>query len=243
MKSLLYILIGVTMLLTARDIPTMRYLEDRAARGDASAVALLRDSAGSGSARAANFLGFLYWQGRGVRQDRDSGLYFLDRAAALGDVKALANLGHLLICGDGVDPDTLKALRYLNRAARAGAPAALRELSDLLAGAVPGKGILAERYKEVNAGSLAVVAFNIMKGIRLPYDYRRAMDYFLMSARMGDPSAQFIIGEHLELFPDALELKPEEETAEYWYAKARKKGVADAVTARRCLDVRTHHLR
>lgn len=65
----------------------MRKVEDRAAEGEAPAIAALRDSAAGGSTRAMNFLGFLYWQGKGTRLDRDSALLFLREAAAKGTRK------------------------------------------------------------------------------------------------------------------------------------------------------------
>lgn len=77
----------------------MREIEDRAANGEECAISALRDSASAGSLRAMNYLGFLYWQGKGTRLDRDSALMYLRNASAAGDAKASANLGHLLLAG------------------------------------------------------------------------------------------------------------------------------------------------
>lgn len=214
---------------------SLRDLEDRAERGDRRALSMLRDSAQVGSARAAGFLGYLYWQGRGVEQRRDSGLYFIGRAARAGDVKSAANLGFLYMRGEGIPADTSAAVKWLDVAASAGQPSALRQLNDFFDLSKPGTASVLGSIKEA-PHAVAVVAFHISSGKRLGYDHDRSLTLFLEAARHGDPSAAFMIAEYLEFFPDALPLKEEERDAAYWYDKARAEGVTDAVTARRLLS-------
>lgn len=131
----------------------MREIEDRAANGEECAISALRDSASAGSLRAMNYLGFLYWQGKGTRLDRDSALMYLRNASAAGDAKASANLGHLLLAGSPELPaDTAEALRLLDYAAGHRSPSALRELAD---------------YFEGNSGDSASAGDNKKSGRRL----------------------------------------------------------------------------
>jgi TPR repeat protein len=59
----------------------------------------------------------------------------------------------------------------------------------------------------------------------------------LRSARLGNPASQFVVGELLEMFPDAFNELPEEDTSQlsdeeysaiYWYELAAEKGITDA---------------
>lgn len=177
----------------------MREVEDRAAEGETPAIAALRDSAAGGSTRAMNFLGFLYWQGKGARLDRDSALLFLRRAAAKGDAKASANLGHLMLTGaDCLPPDTAAALKLLDYAASRRSCAALRELADYFE-TEPGDSACAPMLKKV--------ADAYSHGHCLKYNFRKSIIYYKRAAELGDTLSQRIIRETLEIFPDIL--KPE----------------------------------
>lgn len=194
-----YRLIGLILGLGCLAIMAMtpiRELEDRAEAGEAPAIAALRDSASSGSLRAMNFLGYLYWQGRGTRLDRDSALYFLRMASDRGDAKAAANLGHLLLLGAPEIPaDTVQAMRLLDYAASRNAPAAVRELADYFE---------QNRGDSVSAPALKKVADAYAHGRILRYDYKKAIEYYNRAAELGDTVSKRIIAELLEIFPDAL---------------------------------------
>lgn len=175
----------------------MRDIEDRAAKGEAAAIAALRDSAAAGSLRAMNFLGYLYWQGLGTRLDRDSALIYLRKASAAGDPKASANLGHLLLTGSPeLQADTAEALRLLDYAAGLRTPSALRELAD---------------YFEENIGDSASapaikkVADAYSHGHILHYNYHKSIEYYNRAAKLGDTVSQRIISELLEIFPNILD--------------------------------------
>ncbi len=154
----------------------MREIEDRAANGEECAISALRDSASVGSLRAMNYLGFLYWQGKGTRLDRDSALMYLRGASAAGDAKASANLGHLLLAGSPELPaDTAEALRLLDYAAGRRSPSALRELADYFEGN-PGD--------SASAGAIKKVADAYSHGNILRYDYKKSIIYYDRAAHL-----------------------------------------------------------
>lgn len=172
-------------------------IEDRAAAGEAQAICALRDSADSGMLRAMNFLGYLYWQGEGVRQDRDSALYYLQMASDKGDAKAAANLGHLLLSGaENLTADTARALQLLDYAASRHAPAAIRELADYFE-SNPGDSASAHMLKRI--------ADAYSHGYVLRYNYRKSIEYYNRAAELGDTLSRRIISELLEFFPDIME--------------------------------------
>lgn len=199
----------------------MRLLEDRAASGDRTAIAILRDSAAAGNAAAMNWLGFLYWQGQGTPLRQDSAIFFLRSASALGNPRAMANLGHLLLYGPAEMRDTLSALSLLGRAAQARSIAAIRELSDFYTAQIKARPIpsgyrphldsisssfphSATPLDSVSGANLRLLADLRARGEILPYNHRLSIELYHRSAMLGDTTSQRIIRELLEIFPDAL---------------------------------------
>lgn len=93
---------------------------------------LYRKAAEAGSPEACNYLGFLFYNGKRLKQSTDSALYWIERAAAAGDSRAANNLGWLLIEGKGVVHDNAKAMFWFRKAADAGLPAAQAQLADMM---------------------------------------------------------------------------------------------------------------
>ena len=173
----------------------LRVIEDAAEKGDQMAIASLRDSAHCGNPRAMNFLGYLYWQGRGTRMDKDSALYFLNAAAELGDAKAMGNLAHLMLIGDdSFVADTVKGICLLSSAAERNSMAALRELSDFLD--------YTSRYDSLIPSGIKRVADAYSHGYPLPYDYHKSIRLYDRAAMAGDTISQRIVDEVRQIFPD-----------------------------------------
>ena len=84
-------------------------------------------------ADSANYLGFRYYNGEGVKQNIDSALYWIRKAAEAGDVKGAGNLGYLLSMAPEIEHDYPEAIKWLTKAADAGLPTAQSLLADLLA--------------------------------------------------------------------------------------------------------------
>lgn len=267
---------------------------------------LLRASAEKGFAPAQNYLGYLLYS---ERADRDSAIFWLEKAAALNDMKAINNLAFVLLDTEATSEEETRAFSLLTRAAEAGLPAAIDRLGDLYRkgqGVEPDtakaailyldatkrgapdseKKLLAmmyPRYSELtpeealseglvaSAAGADVVAFTLFSRAaedEIPrafallgdayagakgtdYDNSQAIHYYLKAAMAGDPSAQFILAELLEIFPDILNdkitnmeeatgLNPAASSEEllsphYWYDEAEAGGVTDAETAYRLL--------
>lgn len=102
--------------------------------------------------------------------------------------------------------------------------------------------------RSVKAHALALLGDATTRALGADYDHDRSMLYFTEAALLGNPSAQFIIGELLEIFPDALAdilprlpmdpllsamVVPTE--AAHWLEQAAAAGIRDAAAANRAL--------
>lgn len=212
-------------------------------------------SANKGYAPARNYIGFRYYTGDGVRQDLDSALYWIRLAAEEGDITAAANLGYLLTEGEGVKHQEDEAIKWLSVASEAGVNGAQIKLTELkekewkelpadtllttgikyYVGKSPivGTRMLELAAQKQNPKAMAVLGDAYSKGLGVPYNHQKSIDYFYEAAKMGEPSAQFIIAEMLEFFPDGIpvDASGEETGADYWYEKAKEGGVTDSEKA------------
>lgn len=217
-------------------------------------TALYLLSARKGYAPAMNYIGFKYYNGFMGKRDVDSAFYWIRKAADQGDVTAAANLGYLLMEGKDVNHDEEEALKWISVAAENGVPEAQFKLVDLMVdqweelpvdsallkgeefylGKAP---IIGVRLLEIasdkgSAKALALLGDAYSKGVGVPYDHQKSTEYFYKAALACNPSAQFIVAELLEIFPDAI---PGAEGAEFWLDKARIGGVEDSESAYRLL--------
>lgn len=224
-------------------------------------TALYLQSAKKGYPPAMNYLGFRYYKGEIVKQNIDSALYWIQSAADKGDITAATNLGYLLTEGEGIEHDDKEAAKWLAFASESGVKEAQSKLLELMGetwkelppdsaltlglkyykGKAPIIGTyLLERASEANLPKAkALLGDAYSKGLGVPYNHQKALEYFYSAAVSGDPSAQFIIGELLEFFPDTFngmkEITDELKYPQYWYSKARENGVTDSETANRKL--------
>ena len=76
----------------------------------ATAIDIWQPLAEAGDPRAQYNLGSLYYDGRGVPQDRDLAIKWWGEAAGQGVIEAQHNLGLVFLSGDGAPKDLEKAL-------------------------------------------------------------------------------------------------------------------------------------
>ena len=225
-------------------------------------MALYLLSAEKEYAPAMNFIGFRYYQGEGGEKNLDSAIYWISKAAQAGDITAAANLGYLYYDSPDFTHDVNEAEKWLTIAAEAGMLDPQMKLIEIkkkeweslppdstfnlglqyYGGKAPVLGtFLLELAAEENIPqAMALLGDAYSKGLGVPYDHQKSVDYFYQAASGGNPSAQFILAELLEFFPDTS--FPMEETfetqklsAQYWFNEAAKNGVADSETAYKLL--------
>ena len=223
-------------------------------------TALYRLSAEKGYSPAMNYLGFRYFTGEAVRKDIDSAIFWIRKAADMGDITAAANLGYLLADSPEITHDIDEAAKWLTIASEAGVKEAQIRLGEIKEDEwrmlppdsalnlglkfysgnahILGVKLLEKAANQNNAKALALLGDAYSKGRGLPYDYQKSIEYFYRAAILGDPSAQFIIAELIDFFPDAIPLlddsfinQSELSSPQYWYEKAASKGIVDSKTA------------
>lgn len=242
--------------------PAQNYLGFRYYRGEGverdplHAVELITRAAEQGDPKGANNLGWLLIEGEGVVHDYTKAAYWLSKAAEAGLPAGISQLADLYKKGLGVDADSLKAACLYERAIECGLADAELKLSEMLSLSIKNMTeteaiteglryrsigayrIAAQCYETAagqgNAHGKALLADACSRGEGVDYDYDRAVKLYYEAALDGNPSAQFVIGELLEILRDAI---PEENAPEiysvpdYWYALARIGGVSDAASA------------
>lgn len=228
-------------------------------------LCLIERAADMGDPRSYNNLGWIYLQGEILPQNYEKAALWFTRAAEAGVPTAMAMLGDMhrdwllqesdslaIVRADSLYsaaifsglPDAQYKLLSLRKPYYATLPAdtALQlGLKYYLHGG-PAVGVeLFRRAAELgSARAEALLGDAYSRALGVGYDHRRSLLHFYRAALAGDPSAQFVIAELLDLFPDALaelpseELPPESERiadAEYWYELAATAGIDNAEKA------------
>ena len=214
-----------------------------------SALYWIRKAAEAGDITGASNMGYLLSQGEGVVHDYAEAVKWLTKAAEQGVPSAMSQLGDLNRQGLGIDKDTLAAVGWYEKAAVAGdidsqfklvammmdkwkelpVDSAMAMGKRYYLGGMPVAGVELLEHVADTGDPLALTLMGdaYSKGAGVRYDYQEALQYFHRGAEGGNPSAQFILAEMLEFFPDTFS----EHDAAYWYEKAAEAGVTDSETA------------
>lgn len=220
-----------------------------------SALFWITKAADDGNIAAANNLGYLFTESDVVPRDYQRGVYWLTKAADAGLPQAESQLADLYRHGLGVTPDTAFAVALYNRAIDKGLHDAELKLMSMMEknweklsadsavalgryyythrAPMAGVMLFENAAKNNNPAALALLGDAYSKGKGIDYNHAESIKFYLRAAELGNPSAQFIIAELLDIFPDALpdSVPP----ASYWYEQAASSGIRDADSAFRVL--------
>lgn len=224
-----------------------------------TAIRLIERAAMLGDMSAAANLGWLLSQkGTDVKNDTEKAVYWLRKAARSGSylpLEAIADIyrqqGQQVLEEAYLDSAALKgsvqaASRIMeiraNRYASMPADSLMKEALHYYHGGAPVLGIrMMEEMKgredaeeSDKALATAIEAQLTSQGLILPYDYERSLALFLKAAETGDPSAQYIVAETIDITPDAfkdVESSRPPLTASEWREAASRAGITDARSA------------
>lgn len=194
---------------------------------------------------------------------------YLTQAAEAGLPQSQTLLADLCVLGRGLAPDTLRAITLYEEAISAGFHDAELRLLNTIG---PNFEMLspdeelseAIRYWNLGAPTIsttllldlinkgttfplgrayALLGYAYSRGQGVAYDHHKANECFARAAILGDPSAQFILAETLEIFPDLLDsivpdIYPEQAealTPQHLRESAAKAGITTAEAAARTL--------
>lgn len=246
----LYLLSAAAGYAPARNIVGFKYYNGEGFRHDIdSALYWINLAAETGDLTAISNLGFLLSQSEDIPHDYARAKKYLTIAAEGGVPSALSQLGDFKRMGLGEATDTAGAIRLYEEAAEAGVPDAQLKLLAMMGhkwkelpsdsalklgiryytGALPVAGVdLLERAAlDSIPKALALLGDAYSRGVGVAYDHQKSIDYFYAAALKGDHSAQFILAELLDFFPDAIEAG----SSQYLHEQAAKGGILDADSA------------
>lgn len=236
-------------------------------RDRAKGLHLMEQAAMAGDPTAANNLGFLMLDTEGIEPNYENAAFWLRRAADSGMPQAQSSLADLYREGKGVPVDTLRAVELYDKAISKGLVDAQIKLLDMMerewsglnaeeslklglkyythGGETIGVILFGQAAEEGNAKALALLGDAFTRARGADYDHDRALQCYALAAEKGDPSAQFILSELLEIFPDALDaLDPVigaetipacHRNARYYREQAENGGVLNAEQAQKRL--------
>ncbi len=191
-----------------------------------------RRAAEQGLAHAQNWLGTMYFNGRGVPQDDEEAVRWFRRAAEQGLAHAQNWLGTMYFNGRGVPQDDEEAVRWYRRAAEQGLAHAQNWLGTMY---FNGRGVPQDDEEAVRwfrraaeqglahaQNDLGAMYFN---GRGVPQDDEEAVRWFRRAAEQGLAHAQNWLG---TMYFNGRGVPQDDEEAVRWYRRAAEQGFAHA---------------
>lgn len=230
-----------------------------------SALYWIRLAAENGDIKAAGNLGYLLSYAPDINHDYIEAVGWLTKATEAGLPTSYTQLAELKRRGLGCEPDTLAAINLYEKAINIGVSDAQQRLLAMMGykwkslppdsalslglkyytGRAPVVGIelIENAAKSNNTRALALLGDAYSRGIGVPYNHNLSTEYFLKASLLGNSSAQFILAEVLDFFPDSVDDTlinkvlsefnidfsfDDIKSSQFWYDKAARAGVLDA---------------
>jgi TPR repeat protein len=193
-----------------------------------SRVAVVRQAAEQGDARAQYRLGAMYAFGTDIPQDYAEALTWYRRAAEQSDLKAQFALGEMFASGEGVPQDYTQSMAWYRRAAEQGDMDAQASVGF---GYALGQGVPQDDAQAMtwfrkaadqgHANAQGMLGLMYANGEGVPQDHKQAFEWWQKAANQGDASAQF----HLGLMYSRGEGVPQDHAqAVAWFRKGADQG-------------------
>jgi TPR repeat protein len=167
------------------------------------AFTFFKNASDKGNALASRAIGIMYYNGKGLKEDKGRSFEYYQKAANGGDAVGMYNLATQYFYGEGVAEDQKAALQWYTKAAAAGNANAMDYVSQ-------------EEAKMRNAfyrGQIALQAKN----------YALALQNFRKSAAEGNSNAMYELGRMILLKQG---IDSSKEAAKFWFRKSATIGNA-----------------
>ncbi|MDP3330693.1 MAG: serine/threonine-protein kinase [Methylococcaceae bacterium] len=195
-------------------------------------LTLLQNAADKGDARAQSYLGRMYFNGTGIKQDYATALAMFEKAASQGDATGQNGLGAAYARGRGVDKNEATALTWYRKAAAQGHARAQNNLGDVFENGLGVDKNLPEAIdwylKSANQGFTAAqnhLGQLYADGVMVPKDEAKAFEWYQKAADQDYASAQFHLG---YMYLKGIGVAQDKSKAFEWTQKAADKGSASA---------------
>jgi TPR repeat protein len=211
---------------------------------------LIRGSATSRDAVGLRFMGFVYQNGIGIRQDYDLARQYYEAAILRGDEGSCSHLGLMYLQGLGLPQNKAKALELFTQGEERGdiwSMVALGDYYDQVGrqGSQVDPVSRASQARALKFYTEAAAAGNGMAALRLAakyeegrgvsQDYKQALSFYIGAAKKGIPQAQVAIGRFYE---DGLSVGADSTTAYVYYGMAARNGSAEGARSQQRLAAR-----
>ena len=211
-------------------------------KGDVErAVSCFKKSAEFGNAKAQRRLGYCYFWGEGIREDKREAVKWYRLAADQGDAEAQGWLGYCYYFGEGIREDKREAVKWYRLAADQGNAEAQWRLGYFY---FWGKGIREDKREAVKWYRLAAGQGNAEAQRRLGDCYffghgvgknkREAVNWYFLSAEKGNAEAQRRLG---ACFYFGHGVAKNRQEAIRWYRLAAEQGNSVAISMLKKLGV------
>ena len=192
--------------------------------------ALLLEKANQGDAKAQHDLGYKYYYGEGITQDRQEALKWYLKSAEQGYMQSQANVGYMYDIGTGTEQNYEEALKWYRLAAEQGHELAQSNLANLY---YHGRGTdinyeeAAKWYKAAaeqgNTYAQSTIGYLYDAGEGVEQNYNEALKWYRKAAEKGDAMAQANLG---RMYDEAHGVAQDYAEAMKWYRKAADQGLA-----------------
>lgn len=149
-----------------------------------------------GDADAQNSLGVKYYTGKYVKKDYSTAIHWWATAAKQKHVKAIANMALCYQYGRGIQQDSVMATNLYKSSVKMGNKELLKEREDLV-------------DRKFNMFDSNLLADIYSQGIGVEKDKKKALKYYVLSAKNGNTDASLAaakIYEQEQSYPEALNL-------------------------------------
>ena len=196
------------------------------------AASIFTTLAERGDAEAQAHIGYMTYQGEGVRGDKAKAVQWYRKAALQGNRDAQYNLAVALAFGDGVARNDAEALQWYRRAAEQGSAVAQYSLGLSYAlgdGAVQSDQDAIKWYSAAAEQGYADAQYNLGEmlyaGRGAATSEHDALHWFREAARNGNAAAQYRLG---NFYRDGNGVKRDATEAKHWYQLAAAQGHREA---------------
>ena len=186
---------------------------------------VFQELSNKGYAEAQYYLGYCYYNGKGVTQDYTEAVKWYRKAAEQGNATAQCNLGYCYYSGEGVTQDYAEAVKWFRKAAEQGNAQAQCNLGYCYK---YGEGVTQDYTEAVkwyrkaaeqgNAKAQCYLGYCYYSGEGVTQDYTEAVKWFRKSAEQGNVTAQCNLG---CCYEKGIGVSKDEEKAVEWYTKAQ----------------------
>jgi TPR repeat protein len=192
----------------------------------------LKAKAEQGDADAQKNLGWMYYDGEGVPEDKAEAAQWYRKAAEQGDADAQSQLGFMYYNGEGVSADKAVAAQWCRKAAEQGDADAQRLLGFMYSkgeGVPKDKAEAARWYRKAAEQGDAYAQWDLgemySKGEGVPQNKVEAAQWYRKAAERGDAYEQLQLG---LMYDDGDGVPQDKKEAARWYRKAAERGIGTA---------------